>query len=65
MTNDSKKMKVVQNGNPGAVYGLGFIGALIYYLINATSFWMGVLGVIKAILWPAFVVFQLLSFLRM
>lgn len=58
-------MKVVQNGNPGAVYGLGFIGALIYYLIHATSFWMGVLGVIKAILWPAFVVFQLLSFLRM
>jgi hypothetical protein len=33
----------------GAVYGLGFIGAVIYYISTATGFWMGVLGVLKAI----------------
>ena len=49
----------------GAVYGLGFIGALIYYIANATGFWMGVLGVLKAIVWPAFLVFELLKFLAM
>lgn len=64
MANDSKKMKVVNQGG-GAVYGLGLIGAAVYYLIHATSFWMGVLGIIKAILWPAFVVFQLMTFLKM
>lgn len=45
----------------GAVYGLGFIGALIYYLANATSFWVGVLGILKAIVWPAMLVYHLLS----
>ena len=42
-------------------YCLGFIGALIYYISTATSFWGGVLGVLKAIVWPAFLVFKLLT----
>jgi len=45
----------------GAVYGLGFVGAVVYYISTATSFWNGVLGVLKAIVWPAFLVFKLLS----
>lgn len=44
----------------GAIYGLGFIGAAIYYIQAATGFWMGVLGVLKAIVWPAFLVYELL-----
>ncbi|MDD5651107.1 MAG: hypothetical protein PHF86_11940 [Candidatus Nanoarchaeia archaeon] len=47
----------------GAVYGLGFIGAAIYYISIATSFWMGVLGFLKAIIWPVFVIYALLKFL--
>jgi hypothetical protein len=47
----------------GAGYGLGFIGAVIYYISTATSFWMGVLGVLKAIVWPAFLVYEALKFL--
>jgi len=50
-------------GGCGGVYGLGFIGALIYYIQTATSFWMGVLGILKAIVWPAFLVYELLKFL--
>lgn len=48
-----------------AVYGLGFIGAVIYYVSTATGFWMGVLGVLKAIVWPAFLVYELLKFLAL
>jgi hypothetical protein len=48
-----------------AVYGLGFIGAAIYYITTATSFWMGVLGVLKAIVWPAFLAYGLLKSLGM
>jgi hypothetical protein len=44
----------------GAVYGLGFIGAAVYYISTATSFWMGVLGVLKAIFWPAFLIYGLM-----
>ena len=46
----------------GAIYGLGFIGAAIYYISQSTSFWMGVLGILKAIVWPAFLVYELLKF---
>lgn len=46
-----------------SVYGLGFIGAAIYYISTATGFWMGVLGVLKSVIWPVFVVHGLLKFL--
>ena len=44
----------------GAVYGLGFIGAAVFFLLKATSFWVGVVGVLKALVWPAFLVFYAL-----
>lgn len=46
----------------GAVYGLGFLGAVIYYISTATGFWMGLLGFLKALVWPAFLVFEALKF---
>jgi len=49
----------------GAVYGLGFIGAAVYYISTATSFWIGVLGFLKAIVWPVFLVFELMKYLGM
>ncbi len=62
-----KKQKVTNiscgSGCSGAVYGLGFIGSLIYYLSTSTSFWNGVLGILKAAVWPAFLVYELLRFL--
>ena len=49
----------------GAVYGLGFIGALVYFIQRATSFWDGVWGVLQAIVWPAFLVWGVFDFLKM
>jgi hypothetical protein len=45
----------------GSIYGFGFIGAVIYYISTATGFWMGVLGFLKALVWPAFLVYELLK----
>jgi hypothetical protein len=56
-----EKIKVVKQGGGNAVYGLGFIGALIYYVQMADGFWMGVVGILKAIVWPAFLVYELLK----
>jgi len=50
-----------RHGN--ALYGLGFIGAAIYYISTASGFWVGVLGVLKAIVWPAFLVYEVLKYL--
>jgi hypothetical protein len=49
------------SGSASAVYGLGFIGALVYFISVSTGFWMGVLGVLKAIVWPALLVFGALK----
>ncbi|MBI5467328.1 MAG: hypothetical protein HY975_03925 [Candidatus Kerfeldbacteria bacterium] len=48
----------------GGVYGLAFIGALIYFIQHATSFWGGILGILKAIVWPAMLVYHLLRYLN-
>ncbi|OGH16779.1 MAG: hypothetical protein A3C30_00350 [Candidatus Levybacteria bacterium RIFCSPHIGHO2_02_FULL_40_18] len=63
---ESKHVKIIRGGGgpSGAVYGLGFIGALVYYIQHAASFWEGVLGVIKAILWPALLIYNLLEFFK-
>lgn len=48
-------------GSSGAVYGFGLIGAAIYFVQHADTFWMGALGLLKAIVWPAYVVYELLK----
>jgi hypothetical protein len=48
-------------GPSSAIYGLGFIGAAYYYITTAAGFWMGVLGFLKALVWPAFLVYGLLK----
>jgi hypothetical protein len=46
----------------GAVYGLGLIGALVYYIQRAHGFWPVILGILKALVWPAFLVYHLSKF---
>jgi len=45
----------------GCGYFLGFIGAAVYYLQTSTGFWNGVLGLLKSLVWPAMLVFELLK----
>ncbi len=50
-------------GGGSAVYGLGLIGALVYYIQHGHGFWGVVLGILKAIVWPAFLVYDALKHL--
>ena len=59
------KNQVKTQAENNTVYGMGFIGALVYYISTAGSFWAGVVGIFKAIFWPAFLVFEALSHLGM
>lgn len=52
-----------KGGGNGAVYCLGFIGALIYFIQHANTFGAGLLGILKAIVWPAMLVYHLFGFL--
>lgn len=56
-------MKDIRYGGSGAVYGLGFVGAAVYFIGTAGTFWLGVLGLLKAIVWPAFMVYYAFKFL--
>ncbi|OGF33661.1 hypothetical protein A2223_00090 [Candidatus Falkowbacteria bacterium RIFOXYA2_FULL_35_8] len=53
------------HGASGAVFGLGFVGALIYFMQKADSFWTVILGILKAIIWPVLVVYNLLKYLNL
>lgn len=59
------KCDVEHNAPAGAIFGLGFVGALVYYISTASGFWAGVFGVLKAIVWPAFLVFAAMKDLGM
>ena len=50
------------NADSGSIFGLGFIGSVIYFISTATDFWMGVLGVLKALVWPAVMAYELFMF---
>ncbi len=51
----------VIKGSSEVVYGLGLVGALVYYIQNADSFRVGVVGVFKALIWPAILVHKFLG----
>ena len=52
-------------GATGGAYGLAMIAAAVYFIGHAASFGAGVLGLIKALLWPAFVLYALMQHLGM
>lgn len=60
-----KNWKGVHYGGSGAFYGLGLVGALIYYLQHSTTLLQALLGIVKAILWPAILTFRLFELLKL
>jgi hypothetical protein len=49
-------------GGVGGIWFLGFLGAFIYYIhTHSGTFWLVLIAIMKAIVWPAFLVFHLLS----
>ncbi len=55
------KSVIINNSKHGgnAVYCLGVVGSAVYFLQNSDTFWIGVLGLLKAFVWPAYVVYRL------
>ncbi len=55
----------MRKDNSGAIYGLAVIGAAIYYVRHAATFLAGLIGVFKAIFWPAVLIYKVLDLLKM
>lgn len=60
MTKEKGKV-VVNQGGGNAVYCLGLFGAVVYYIQQASGFWEGIVGILKALVWPAFLIYELLK----
>jgi hypothetical protein len=61
---DQEKEVKIQSGSSDAVYGLGLIGAWIYFIGRASTPRERILGFFKGFVWPVFVVHDLLDFLN-
>lgn len=53
------------NAGGGAIYGIGIFGALIYFLQHASSTTMVFMGIVKAIFWPALIVYKVLEIMNL
>jgi hypothetical protein len=42
----------------GAIYGMGIIGALVYFWQQADSFWEYVWAAVQGLFWPAVMVYE-------
>jgi len=53
-----QRRRTAASGGGGAVYGLGFIGAFVWCWEQASGLGEHVVGVLKAFVWPAFLVYD-------
>lgn len=58
------KNKMQSSGMLGGAYFVTIVGAAVYFLQSAASFWGGVLAILKALVWPAFVIYKVLEMLK-
>lgn len=61
--NCSNKNK--SGGMLGGAYFLTIVGAAVYFFQNVATFWGGVLAILKALVWPAFVIYKVLEILKL
>lgn len=54
-----------KGGGGGAVYGIGLVGAAVYYLQQAVTLWDGIFGILKALVWPGLLIYKVFGMLQM
>lgn len=62
---ERKRARGARMDNSGAVYGMGMIAAAVYFIQHASTFGAGAWGLVKAIFWPAVLVYKALEVLKM
>lgn len=60
----NKHKNMQQHGPAGFVFFVAWVGALVYFINQASGFWEVILAFLKACVWPAFLVYHVLQALR-
>jgi len=64
MTKNEKTVRVMNDHGPsGFIFFVAFIGAAVYFVQQSAGFWGFILAILKAVVWPAFVMFHVLHLL--
>jgi hypothetical protein len=61
---DQKVDVKLRGGSLGGIYGLGMIGASVYYIRHANTFQQKCAGIFRAFIWPATLVYEFFQFLQ-
>lgn len=62
----NEKVKVISKGGAcGGAYFLTFIGAAVYWVQASTGFGEFLVAILKAMVWPAFIMHRVLELLSM
>lgn len=64
MGND-KKIVVNNDGMWGFALFLATVGAAVYFVQASTGFWGAILGILKALVWPAILMYKVMEALHM
>ncbi len=48
----------------GAIYGLGILGAWVFFWQQADTFWEYLFAILQGVVWPAFMVYDVFSALN-
>lgn len=48
----------------GGMYFMGFIGSAVYFVGNVDGFWNIIVALLKAVVWPAFLINRVFELLR-
>ena len=54
---------VADNGQLGFILFIAYIGAAVYFVEQANGFWEVIVALLKAIVWPGFVLYHALGML--
>jgi len=64
MIRNDKTIKIVDRGSSGFAFFVAYIGAAIYFIQQASGFWAVILALLKAAVWPAYVLYHVLQALH-
>jgi hypothetical protein len=63
--NEKNFIKVVKQDHPaGFAFFVTYIGAAVYFVGNVDGFWNIILALLKAAVWPAFLINRVFELLR-
>lgn len=55
---------MVDHGPSGFIFFVAYIGAAIYFVQQSSGFWAVILALLKAAVWPAYVLYHVLQALH-